>query len=113
MVGLLNFAPYIGPLISNTILLLVALLSFEDPTRILLAPGIVIALNILEGQFITPAVTGQRLALSPFAVFLSITFWGWMWGIVGVLLAVPILASIKISSEHIEGLNPIAEFLGH
>lgn len=113
MVGLLNFTPYIGPLVSLAILLLVALLSFDDVTRILLAPGVVLVLNVLEGQFITPTLTGRQLSLSPFAVFLSITLWGWMWGIVGVLIAVPLLASAKIACEHIEGLHPFAEFLGY
>lgn len=113
MVGLLNFAPYIGPLISLAILSLVALLSFDDITRVLLAPGLVLSLNVLEGQFITPTLAGQRLNISPFAVFLSITLWGWMWGIVGILIAVPLLASVKIACERIEGLWPIAEFLGH
>lgn len=112
MVGLLNFAPYIGPLISCAILLIVALLSFDDISRILLAPGLVLALNVVEGQLITPTLAGQRLDLSPVAVFLAITVWGWMWGVVGVLIAVPLVATVKIVCDRIEPLQAIGEFLG-
>ena len=112
MVGLLNFAPYIGPLIGNAILLFVALLSFDDISRILLPPALMLALNVLEGQLITPTLAGQRLDLSPVAVFLAITLWGWMWGIVGVLIAVPLVATVKIVCDRIEPLQAIGEFLG-
>ncbi|MCO6441225.1 MAG: AI-2E family transporter [Nitrococcus mobilis] len=113
MVGLFNFAPYIGPLVSSVVLLFVALLSLDDISRILLAPGLVLALNALEGQLITPILTGHRLDLSPVAVFVSITLWGWMWGVVGILIAVPLVASAKIVCDRIEPLQPIGTFLGH
>lgn len=74
-------------------------------------PGIVLAVAILEGQFITPHIVGRRLSLSPVAVFLALVVWGWLWGIVGAIIAVPLLASFKLMCEEIEPLNPISDFL--
>ncbi len=65
----------------------------------------------LEGNFITPFVVGRSLTLNPVLVLLSLTFWGWMWGIVGILLAVPILATFKIFCSHIEPMEPLTEFM--
>ena len=58
-----------------------------------------------------PAILGRQLLLSPVAIFIAIIFWGWLWGVIGALLAVPLLASIKIICERFEPLRPIAEFL--
>jgi predicted PurR-regulated permease PerM len=55
---------------------------------------------------------GNRLTLNPVVVFLGVLFWGWMWGVVGTVLAVPILSVIKITCDHVEGLTPLGEFLG-
>ena len=112
MVGLLNFAPYIGPIISGVVLLFVSSLNFDGLTQVLLPPALVVALNVLEGQFITPTIAGHRLALSPVVVFLSILLWGWMWGIVGILIAVPLLVCIKLVCDNIRSLRPLSEFLG-
>ncbi|HEX5677442.1 MAG TPA: AI-2E family transporter [Alcanivorax sp.] len=112
MVGMLNFAPYIGPIISGVVLFFVSSLNFEGLTQALLPPFLVMALNVLEGQFITPTVAGHRLALSPVVVFLSILLWGWMWGIVGILIAVPLLVCIKLVCDNITSLRPLSEFLG-
>ena len=68
-------------------------------------------LATLEGNFITPMVMGRSLTLNPVLVLLSLMFWGWLWGIVGVILAVPILAAFKIFCSHIEQLEPLAEFI--
>ncbi len=112
MVGMLNFAPYIGPIISGVILLFISSLNFDGLTQVLLPPFLVMVLNVLEGQFITPTVAGHRLALSPVAVFLSILLWGWMWGVVGILIAVPLLVCIKLVCDNVLSLRPLSEFLG-
>lgn len=112
MVGMLNFAPYIGPIITGVVLLFVSSLNFDGLTQVLLPPALVVALNVLEGQFITPTIAGHRLALSPVVVFLSILLWGWMWGIVGILIAVPLLVCIKLVCDNIRSLRPLSEFLG-
>lgn len=111
MVTLLNFAPYVGASISFLVLTFVAILSFDSLLHALMVPLIFLGLAILEGQFITPMLVGKRLNLSPVLVFLSVLIWGWMWGIAGMLLAVPLLACVKIVSERIDALRPLGQFL--
>lgn len=110
--GLLNFVPYLGPLVAAGMIALVSLLTFEEVGRALVAPGLYLGLNALEGYLFTPLLLGRRLLLNPVMIFLGIIFWGWLWGIPGALLAVPILATFKIFCDHIEPLAPIGEFLG-
>jgi predicted PurR-regulated permease PerM len=112
MAGFLVFLPYIGPLIGISIVTLVAFLTFPNFGRILLAPGIYIALEIIQGQIVTPMVLGLRFTLNPVAIFIWLIFWAWMWGIVGAMLAFPMLTTFKILCDHIRPLAPIGEFLG-
>jgi predicted PurR-regulated permease PerM len=111
MVAVLNFVPYLGALTGIVCMTLGAVLSFDSLSYSLLFPACYLALATLEGNFITPFVMGRSLTLNPVLVLLSLTFWGWMWGIVGVILAVPILAAFKIFCSHIEPMEPLAEFL--
>lgn len=112
MVGLLNFIPYLGPLIGVTIVGLVAFISFESTALALAAPALYFSINALEGNLITPMIMGRQLTLNPVAIFVSLTFWGWIWGILGALLAVPILVAIKIICDNVTTLAPLGEFLG-
>ncbi len=111
MVALLNFVPYLGALTGIVCMLLGALLSFDSLSFALIFPATYLFLATMEGNFITPFVMGRSLTLNPVLVLLSLTFWGWMWGIVGIILAVPILAAFKIFCSHIEPMEPLAEFL--
>lgn len=111
-VGILNFIPYIGVLMSMIIVTFVALLTFETAGQIVAPAAAIFAINVIEGQFLTPIITGRRLSLSPVAVFLSLVIMGWMWSVVGVLLAVPLLAVVKLVCDEIEPLQPIGTFLG-
>jgi predicted PurR-regulated permease PerM len=111
MVAVLNFVPYLGALAGIICMTLGAVLSFDSLSYALLFPLSYIVLAAMEGNFITPMVMGRSLTLNPVLVLLSLTFWGWMWGIVGVILAVPILASFKIFCSHIEPIEPLAEFI--
>lgn len=109
--ALLNFAPYVGPLVGIAIVSAVAFVSFDTPAQMLLAPGIYLGANILEGQLITPMLLGRRLQMTALAVFLAILFWGWMWGPIGVLLAVPLLIVVRVFSDHLETLVGVRHFL--
>lgn len=112
VVGVLNYIPYLGAAISIVIVGFVSLLTFDTVLQMLLPPAVIFGVNVVEGQFLTPALAGRRLSLSPVAVFLSIVVLGWMWGVIGVLMAVPMLATIKLVCEHVEVLEPAATFLG-
>ncbi len=107
----MHFIPFLGPVITFFILCGVSFLTFDTWPRILLPPLFYCCLAGLEGYFITPMVIGRRLTLNPIMVFGAILFWGWMWGIVGVFLAVPILASIKIICDDFEWLKPAGQIL--
>lgn len=111
MVALLNFVPYLGALTGIICMTLGALLSYDSMTYALLFPAAYLVLATLEGNFVTPMVMGRSLTLNPVLVLLSLMFWGWMWGIIGVILAVPILATFKIFCSHIEPMEPLAEFI--
>jgi len=112
MAGFLVFLPYIGPLIGISVVTIVAFLTFNGIGRVLLAPGIYIALETIQGQIVTPMVLGLRFTLNPVVIFVWLIFWGWMWGILGAMLAFPMLAIFKILCDHIQPLTPIGEFLG-
>jgi predicted PurR-regulated permease PerM len=107
-----NYIPYLGAIIMIAILAMVGFLSFDDVGQALLVPGAFVGLNILESYVLTPLVLGRRLTLNPVVIFLGLTFWGWIWGITGALLAVPIMVVFKIFCDHSEPLAPIGEFLG-
>ena len=109
--ALLNFVPYIGGLVNTVILTLAAFLTFDDVSQALLIPIVFTAINILEGNLITPMVLGRRMRLNTVAVFIGLIFWWYLWGIPGAILAVPIMATIKIACDHIASLAPVGEFL--
>ena len=104
LVGMLNFVPYLGGLISCTILLMVGVVQYGLVSAAFLPPAVFLCINILESQFITPSVLGQSLRLNPLIIILWLAVMGWLWGVIGVLLAVPILVCIKIILEHLEVL---------
>lgn len=87
---LLNFIPYVGPLVVAVMLALSGVVMFEGAQRFL-PVMIYVSLNVLEGQFITPALVGQTLRVNPMAVFMSLVFWLWLWGPLGGFVAIPML----------------------
>jgi predicted PurR-regulated permease PerM len=111
MVALFNYVPYVGPAISGTVLTIVAFLTFDDIGDVLLVPLVYFTLETIEGQFVTPILTGRSLTLNPVMIFLSMLLWGWIWGVVGALMAVPILMTLKIFCDHIASLHAVGEFV--
>ncbi|GLR80420.1 AI-2E family transporter [Azospirillum oryzae] len=112
MVALANYIPFIGPAVMTGVFFLVSVLTFDSLGTIILPPLSFVALTTIEGNFLTPMIVGRRLSLNPIAVFVSILFWGWLWGIPGALLAVPILAILKILFDAHEPLKPVGALLG-
>ena len=101
--ALLNFVPYVGPLIGVLALALVGAVAFDEPARMLAAPAIYLGLHGLESQLVTPIILGRRMAVSPLIMLLWLMLWGWLWGIAGLLLAVPMLVSVKIVASRVDG----------
>jgi len=92
-----------------SIVTIVAFLAFDSIGRVLLAPAVYMALETLQGQVITPMMLGSRFALNPIAIIIWLIFWGWMWGIIGALLAFPMLTVFKILCDHTESLSPVGK----
>ena len=97
--AVLNFIPYVGPAINIAIISLVSLLTFDNTFTMVLPPLALLILNIIEGQFIQPSFVGHMLTVNPIIVFLFILFWGSLWGMAGVFMAVPILVILKVIFE--------------
>ncbi|MFC5570186.1 AI-2E family transporter [Lysobacter yangpyeongensis] len=110
MAALLNYAPYVGPLVGMAVMLLIGLTEF-DGLKALAPSGIYLFLHTLEGQFVTPIVLGRRMRLSPLVLILGLMVFGTMWGIIGLLLAVPLLVCVKLILERTEGMDGWARLL--
>jgi predicted PurR-regulated permease PerM len=109
--SLLNFIPYKCALAGIGMVGLVALISFDSVGYALVPPLLYLAAAVVEGQFITPIVLGRRLELNSVAIFIFVALWSWLWGIVGTIIAVPLLVSVKVFCDHFEGLQTFGEFL--
>jgi predicted PurR-regulated permease PerM len=112
MVMVLEFIPYLGALVMTVVLTIAALTVYDTVGQALLVPGAFLAINVVQGNFISPMLMGHKLALNPVALLIGLAFWFWMWGIPGAFIAVPLLATFKIFCDHIESLAAVGEFLG-
>ncbi|MGO1542339.1 MAG: AI-2E family transporter [Luteimonas sp.] len=111
LVALLNYAPYVGAFMAATGLLLMGLIVWDDIGQALLPVAAYLVLQTLEGQLLTPIVVGQRMALSPLLLVLALMLFGFMWGFIGLLLAVPLLVCTKMVLSRIDGLERWARLL--
>lgn len=109
--AILNFMPYVGPLLAILAVAAVSLVTFDTMGMALLPPLFVLACNVVEGQFVTPVTVGRRLELNAVSIFIAVAFWSWMWGLVGALMAVPLLVIFKVFCDHFERLRPMGNFL--
>jgi predicted PurR-regulated permease PerM len=112
LAGSLNFIPYLGPLACTVIIGLAAMLTFEDTGRAMAVPAVYFAVNFVESYLVTPLVMGRRLTLNPVVILVAVMFWGWLWGALGGLLAVPLLVIVKSVCDRVQGLTAVGEFLG-
>jgi predicted PurR-regulated permease PerM len=108
---LLNFIPYAGALVTTALVGAAALVSFDDTGKVLLVVGGCVGINLLEGNLVTPHLLGRHLPLNPVAIFVSLLYWGWVWGPAGALLAVPITVMLQVIFARIERLRPLAVLL--
>jgi predicted PurR-regulated permease PerM len=112
VVALLNYMPYVGAIASMALLGVAALLTFDTVGRALAVPGVFWVINMVESNVVTPLILSHRLQLNTVALFIGMTFWWFVWGIPGALMAVPMMAVIKIFCDHFDSLAPVGEFLG-
>jgi predicted PurR-regulated permease PerM len=110
--GFLHLIPYFGPLLITVSTGVSAFLQFGNASTAFLVAGISLAVATIVGTFVTTWMTGRIAKMNPAAVFIGLLFWGWLWGIWGLLLGVPIIVVIKVIAEHVEGLQSVAELLG-
>lgn len=111
MATLLNYVPFVGLIVGTAVIILVSLLTFDTMGQAA-APAIAyLAINSVEANLITPSILGRSMSMNPVAILLWMTLWGWMWGIVGAILAVPLFAVLKIASDEFDPLAPIAKFI--
>ena len=105
---LLNFIPNVGSIISIILPSMLALLQFDGLMVPIIAFILLAATQLLMGHFIEPRILGYNLNLSPLLILVSLIVWGWLWGVGGMILAVPITATIKIVLGHIETFRPVS-----
>jgi predicted PurR-regulated permease PerM len=110
--GLLHTIPYVGPMLTAVATGMVAYLQFDSWSMALLVAGASLAIATFVGTFVTTWVTGRIAKMNAAAVFISLLFWAWLWGVWGMLLGIPIIVIIKVISQHVEQLQPVAEVLG-
>lgn len=109
--AILNYVPYIGALVGVLVLLLVSIITYDTIALALVPPLIYLVLTGLEGSLLRPLILGKWLTLNPVAIFVALVLWGWMWGAIGTLLAIPMLVMFKISCDHIAWLRPFGTIL--
>jgi predicted PurR-regulated permease PerM len=110
--GLLHVIPYLGPGVTAAATGMAAFMQFESFGMALLVGGASLTIATIVGTLITTWMTGRIAGMNPAAVFISLLFWGWLWGIWGMLLSIPIIVIVRVVSQHVEQLHPVAELLG-
>ena len=111
LAGVFNSIPYYGPLLVSGGLAFVAFLQFGTLYQMVLFAGVALLITSLEGWLLTPVLMGRVASMNRVAVFVGLLFWSWAWGVWGLLLAVPIMMSIKVICDHVEDLKPVGRFL--
>ncbi|HKY01168.1 MAG TPA: AI-2E family transporter [Burkholderiales bacterium] len=113
MAGLLNFVPYLGPIIALLVISLVSLFTFDQPMDIVAPPAVFLLLHFIEGQLAEPMIMGDRFAINPVVIFVWVLIWGWLGGAIGVLIAVPLLVALRICAQRIDSMAKFAEIIGN
>ena len=110
--AILNTIPYLGAVIFTIGTALVAFLQFGTIGMAFLVSGIALVITSLEGFWLTPWLTSRASQMNAVVIFAGVLFWGWLWGVWGLLLGIPILMAIKAVCDHVEDLKPVGEMLG-
>ncbi|MCK9382501.1 MAG: AI-2E family transporter [Sulfuritalea sp.] len=109
--GLLHIVPYLGPAVTAAAIGMAAFMQFDTLSMALLVTGASLAIAMVVGLFGVTWMTGKTAKMNAAAVFISLLFWGWLWGVWGMLLSVPIIVIVKVVAQHVEQLESVAELL--
>jgi predicted PurR-regulated permease PerM len=112
LAGIFNSIPYLGPLIVTAALGVVTFMQFDDLAKMLYVCAATLAITSLEGWLLTPALMSRASQMNPVAIFVGLLFWSWVWGVMGTILAVPMLMALKAVCDRVEDLQAIGEMLG-
>lgn len=112
LAGVFNSIPYFGPILVTGGLGIVAFMQFDDVAKTVYVCAVTLVITSLEGFLLTPALMGRAAQMNPVAIFVGLLFWSWIWGVWGIVLAVPMLMMLKAICDHVEDLQPIGELLG-
>lgn len=110
--GLLHVIPYVGSILTAVATGMAAFMQFDSFSMALLVSGVSLVIATAIGTFVTTWITGRIAKMNAAAVFISLLFWAWLWGIWGMLLGIPIIVILKVVSHHVEQMQPVAELLG-
>jgi predicted PurR-regulated permease PerM len=111
--AVLNLVPYVGSLVTAAASALVGFLQFGSLNMALLVGGASIAIHTVVGNLVTPWLTSRASRMSPVAVFVALLAWGWLWGVWGLLLGIPIMMIVKAICDRVDDLKPVGEFLSN
>jgi len=110
--GVLHFIPYLGPVVTALATGMAGFMQFGSFTMTLIVAGSSLALATLVGMILMTWMSGKMSKMNATVIFVALLFWGWLWGVWGVFLAIPIMGMVKVVAEHVEDLQPLAELLG-
>jgi predicted PurR-regulated permease PerM len=110
--GFLHIIPYFGPLLIAVTTGLTAFMQFESFSMMLLVSASTLAIATLVGTFVTTWMIGRIAKMNAAAVFIGLLFWGWLWGVWGMLLGIPIIVIVKVIAKHVDRMHAVAELLG-
>lgn len=110
--GLLHVIPYVGPILTAVATGMATYMQFDSFSMALLVSGASLGIATIVGTFVTTWMTGRIAKMNAAAVFISLLFWAWLWGVWGMLLGIPIIVILKVVSHHVEQMQPVAELLG-
>jgi predicted PurR-regulated permease PerM len=112
LAGIFNSIPYLGPILVTGALGIVTFMQFDDLLKTFYVCSVTLAITSLEGWLLTPALMSRAAQMNPVAIFVGLLFWSWVWGVMGTILAVPMLMALKAVCDRVEDLQPIGEMLG-
>lgn len=110
--GLLHLIPYLGPIVTAVVIGMAAFMQFDTISMMFLVGGVSLVIATMVGHFVTTWMTGRIAKMNTAAIFVSLLFLSWLWGVWGMLLSIPLIVIVKVVAQNVEQFSPVAELLG-